>query len=317
VCPLYNPRSITGGATTYAALSGLGTVYTVSNSPADPELLAVALATPLPDPIFDTSDLAALRDQEVLEELPGEAHAYSQSIFGDSRDFDSFQRLQDRTRLRSWQRDARALAAAGVRPGPSHTVFGDRPFISYSGGFAEADSLAQDHVIYTPTAIFGLKLGSTLRDLKDLPTFPPGYDWRAVSHQSSGLLCAHPRFVGIPLTIRPEMLGNVRALANFADHLPGGHTCLGIFGISLTTLSFYHQEIKEYGLSAENVFVHLEEAISPLDRSNATTLSSTPVPTDDEIWPLSDEGDVMERLSRIIPRDTDRWGVFIFGENCD
>jgi hypothetical protein len=280
------------------------------------EAVLEAASLSLPPRVLDTSDLGEILALGDLALLPGESEMQAR-IWASAGERSSARVLREREQYRTWLREARFLAARGVRPGPSHYALDDGFFSSFNGGFADAswEDGGSARGSTTPRVYFGRKLTRSEYDLSALRSFPSG--WRAVSHQSSGVLCRHPRFVGIPLLVKDAMLGAVRALGGFADRLPGGHSCIGLAGVDLSELVAYDRELRDYGLSAEWAYRHLEEAIYPLDRTCAHLISDTVVPSDDVVWPRKTGGSVLTNLFASWPGDTAQWGVFIFGDNCD
>jgi hypothetical protein len=64
------------------------------------------------------------------------------------------------------------------------------------------------------------------------PKLSPTVEWYAVDHQSGGLVCHHPLFVGLPLVVRPEMQERLEALAARYFEAGGGHFYRGNLGAS-------------------------------------------------------------------------------------
>jgi hypothetical protein len=270
-----------------------------------------------PAPVYDTEDLAAVLALPDLELMDGESDAAN--VFWEPRD-PNYRVLRDREHYRSWLAEAKALARAGVIPGPSHYEFNGGHWPVFSRGFVDVDSA---HILAPPapsaTLLFGYRLDYE-DDLDALPHLPNGYAWRALTAQSAGMLCNHPRFIGIVLEPRSEVLGVLSRLIGFADM--GGHHCIGGGPVPLGDLVRYGTLLEDLDLSCEMSYEHLEEAVYPLDRSCAEVLSATPVPSASELWPVpeSDEDGTVDHLMSLLgawPVNEDRWGVWVIGPNCD
>jgi hypothetical protein len=212
------------------------------------------------------------------------------------------------------------LAAAGVRPGPSHRVVGDNLHPTFWGAFADADDVAAAEVAAgrmvhrLPLVLFGVEVKPS--DIQ-LPHLPDGYPWVAVAAQTAGIACHHRHLVGVVLEVRHEQLNAVSMLGDFAHGRH--HGCVGVGRVALSTLADYAALVAELGLSAEDAYVGLEEACSPLDVSAAPVLSDTPVPLEwSERWPVDEDASPLERLSNLGPLfGGDPWAVWVLGENCD
>jgi hypothetical protein len=269
------------------------------------------------EPVLDTSDLeaiAALAD-------PGDPQPPSFALLDDP-DRSLYQAAQDEYRWAVWVRQARALAAAGVRPCPSHqevtTPEGEpRLWRSSWNAFHDAQDLAAQtsrrrHP--APLVVFGFEVKP--HNLQ-LPFLPSGYDWIAVANQTGGMACHHRYIVGIVLDVRADRKDDIDELDAFADR--NGHSCVGLLGeVSLTELRAYGELVDRLGLSAEFSWRNLEEGCYPLDESAAALISDTPIPTWEERYPpLPDDAPPLEKLQAMGPLVDSPWMVWVLGENCD
>lgn len=268
---------------------------------------------PVPTPVLDTTDLSAIVNLPSLPDLPGEATARAE-LYLETRS-PHWDTLTDRHRYRAWVQDATALAAHGVRPGPSHHQVGDRLVPAWTGGFADVTTATPPASLPSdPSVIFGCAVDPA--EQAELRDFPSGYDWRALTHQSAGMACHHPRFVGMPLSIRPERLGDLYRMTAFPDF--HGHDCIGLSQLLLSELVDYHTLLTTLGLSAQRTWSHLQEAVYPLDADCASVVSDTPVPTEDQLCPRpAAPADLATTLAWFAQHTTSPWGVYVFGPNCD
>ena len=275
---------------------------------------------PAPEPFLATRDLAAVVTLPDLEHVEGEGEAWGEYF---ELPFEVRRALTERDRYRRWLAEARALAAAGVQPGPSHTISGDAAYASDTA-FAytwELDGRGP-YRGDAPVVILAHRVRGT-RDLdREIPFLPSGYPWRAISTQSSGVACHHPRFIGLVLEPTADGLASARRLNRFCDW-SGTHQCLGISGVALSDAVAYAWLLRELGLSAEGAWVDLEEAVYPLDRECASRLSATPVPSPEETRLPLDEV-LTWRLEEAHPdrppsgqRGPSALCVYVLGDNCD
>jgi hypothetical protein len=95
------------------------------------------------------------------------------------------------------------------------------------------------------------------------PKLSPTVEWYAVDHQSGGLVCHHPLFVGLPLVVRPEMLERLEALAARYFEAGGGHFYRGNLGAS--DVVEYVAALADIGLGCERSYALLEEGVYPID----------------------------------------------------
>jgi hypothetical protein len=256
-------------------------------------------------PVLDTSNLAAVAslpdvpvpDADTLS--PDTVHA----------------RFAD-LRLASWVRDARVLAAAGVRPAPSHVVSPDgKQYASAFGAFHDAleISASAGHPAFLLVLGFVLERSPRSGELQ-IPPLPAGYPWLAIANQTTGILCRQVLMAGLPLQVRPEALPRLERLAAFADR--NGHDCVGLPGLSLSELREYHGALAEVGLSAELNYRALAEGCYPFEASDdllAALTSSTVPAIEDFLTLLCNPGALLPHL----PRPSDYPLLALLTENCD
>lgn len=268
-----------------------------------------------PTPFLDTTDLAGLLALGELELLPGEAD------LGFTDDHELYRRVNERKLYRQWLAEAQALAAAGVPVAPSHRVINDKLYPSYYGAFASVDEIwalrQQTTLTYPsdPLLIFAYRYDYK-SDTAAVPPLPAGYPWVALTHQSAGIACHHPRFIGLILDPDPARIADLYRISHFAD---SPHTCLGAFAPEpLSALVAYSELLDGFSLSAEYSYPFLEEAVYPIDKSHAASLSSTPVPTDDELdYDIDASADVIAQLINLSEFPRSHWALFILADNCD
>jgi len=95
------------------------------------------------------------------------------------------------------------------------------------------------------------------------PRLSPAVEWYAIEHQSGGLACHHPRFVGTPLIPRPEMHERLEELARRYFEAAGGHFYRGNLGAS--DVIAYVAALADLGLQCERSYPLLEEGVYPID----------------------------------------------------
>ena len=88
-------------------------------------------------------------------------------------------------------------------------------------------------------------------------------EWYAIEHQSGGLACHHPRFIGTPLTLRPERREQLEALAARYFEKHGGHFYQG--NLLASDLISYVSALAELGFHCERSYSLLEEGVYPID----------------------------------------------------
>lgn len=270
---------------------------------------------PVPAPFDDVTNTAALLSLPDIAPLAGEDTV---SLF-DDHSSEVHRAITNRRRYRTWRSEARVLARAGVVPAPSHVRHGAHQYVSLNGGFADASVLQHDRVAAglahpnDPLIFFGYRLADGTP--WSPPPLPLGYPWHAITTQSGGVACHHPRFVGVLLDPAPAALGALYRVASFAHD--NARCCIG-GNLRLSDLADYRDELTSQGLSCEGPYEWLEEAVYPLDRTCAPALSDTPCPSDDEIWPAPDpELAPLDQLLLLSDHDVTRWGVWVLGANCD
>jgi hypothetical protein len=274
-----------------------------------------------PTPVFDTTNLAKIALLDQLDYAPGEQTATSDLLA--STTHPHWELLAARRSYRTWVDQARTLAARGVQPGPSHRDYPDK-LVPAWGAFVDTASVIAQYVengdmfSSDPLVIYGCAVSSDDADLDDLREFPQGYHWRAFTHQAGGMSCHHPRFIGIVLEVKPSALGSLYRLSGFPER--NGHNCVGIGGLGLTELAEYHEMLCDLGFDAEHTWTHLEEGVYPLDEKSAATLSDTPIPSHQTLWPQPQPDDpASQRFGWFAEVAAARlqWGVFVLGPNCD
>ncbi len=95
------------------------------------------------------------------------------------------------------------------------------------------------------------------------PRLSPDVEWDAIAHQSGGLACNHPRFIGTPLSLRPEMRERLEALAARYFEAHRGHFYQGSLGAS--DVIAYAAALADLGLHCERSYSLLEEGVYPID----------------------------------------------------
>jgi hypothetical protein len=139
------------------------------------------------------------------------------------------------------------------------------------------------NAMFTPSwEFFPLELGDPGDDVvalvgyaDSLPPLNPRLEWLAIEHQSGGHACSHPRFVGIRLTLRPQIKPGLRAISvRFRGYR---HGYFGR-GKAASDIALYRSMLVELGLDCEWAHPMLEEAVYPIDASpeNLGILSATP-----------------------------------------
>jgi hypothetical protein len=95
------------------------------------------------------------------------------------------------------------------------------------------------------------------------PSLSPTVEWVAIDHQSGGLACHHPKFVGTYLRLRVEMEQRLRALAKRHFGEGGGHFYTG--NLLASDVVAYVDALAALGLHCERGYGLLEESVYPID----------------------------------------------------
>lgn len=278
----------------------------------------MSLHFPAPNPVLDTSDLTAIANLADLETLDGEgAHDDALGAIRGDISTETFYALRARRSYRVWLNEARILAQAGIQPSPSHYSVGDRTVVSLGGGFTTAEAIQADwRMPGDPLVIFAHRIADGTELEAGLPYLPAGWPWRAITVQSAGVACHHPRFVG--LVLEPTLAGLTTAYRLNGFCGLRGHRCVGVRDVTLSEARSYADVTERLGLSAEYSWHDLEEAVYPLDAEMTGVLSETPVPSGEDLYPA--EAGPLRFLSGEPDAAIRSWGefhVYVLGDNCD
>jgi hypothetical protein len=96
-----------------------------------------------------------------------------------------------------------------------------------------------------------------------LPTLAPRLEWLAVDHQSGGLCCDHPHFVGLRLAIRPAMVEPLRNLARHYYEAAGGHFYSA--NVLASDIVSYVGKLADLGVTCDRSYRLLQEGVYPID----------------------------------------------------
>jgi hypothetical protein len=96
-----------------------------------------------------------------------------------------------------------------------------------------------------------------------VPPLDPDLEWWSISHQSGGLACHHPHFIGLVLDIKPEMLDALGDLVANYYEAAGGHFYND--AVTASDIVTYVSRLAEVGLHCERSHRLLEEAVYPID----------------------------------------------------
>lgn len=107
------------------------------------------------------------------------------------------------------------------------------------------------------------KVVALLAFTEAFPKLSPVREWYAIEHQSGGLVCHQPRFVGTPLVLRQEMRERLEALAARYFEANGGRFYRG--GLIVSDVIAYVAALADLGLHCERSYHLLEEAVYPID----------------------------------------------------
>lgn len=260
-----------------------------------------------------------------------------------AEDMQSFLRRSDTVSYRRWRNEAIVVARAGVRPAPSHTQYGTRRYVSLSGAFLDVTDLATElsstsetpnaELSYSaapgtsssswsqndldagqeselPVVIAGVALPDS--DTLEIPFLPSGPHWTAVTAQTAGLACHQPRFIGVPVLLHEHGRMRAREISRFCDsELVDGHNCIGIGGLDYDEAGAYMLHTWNNGVRAEHSYPALEEGCYPVDLTieNLEQFGTLTGP----------DAALVEAVRRgeIGSWRGSRWGIFVFGPNCD
>lgn len=213
----------------------------------------------------------------------------------------------DAARLVRWQQSAGELARCGVRPAPSHFLRVDGTAVVGFDSFFNPEDLFPDRDLATePIVVLAYRFGRT----GTVPSFASGLPWVAISPQTAGYACHHPRVVALVVDLSPEGVERSRILAGYADSFDDGHRCVGLGVVEERERDAYHAMVTRLGLSADHVSDFLEEGFSPLDATveNLAAFGVLPIGAD------------LHRVMTLTgsPATTQgRWCLAVLGENCD
>jgi hypothetical protein len=107
------------------------------------------------------------------------------------------------------------------------------------------------------------KIVALLAFTEEVPKLDPATEWYAIDHQSGGLACHHPRFIGTPLSLRPGIRDRLEELAARYIEADGGHFYRGSLGAS--DVVAYVAALADLGLHCERSYPLLEEGVYPID----------------------------------------------------
>ncbi len=264
------------------------------------------------DPIFDTSDVAAIAALPVRE------------ILRDWHFPTPFEEMGEWTiavRLAEWLVQARALAASGVRPGPSHMddshtqpsvwggfenaldvipvspsspsapqvvlgyevqLFSFRTVVSDVLHYKEFDPLAGRSFTYDEIASFlpndELWYQRPVLPLNTASAFSAfralGFSPRALGVQTAGMMCDHRYIVGVPLPL--TAVGALLATCVGRFLKGSSHRCVRRGNAQEPLWEEYRDLTASLGLSASSTLALLEEGFLPLDQSCLTALTALP-----------------------------------------
>jgi hypothetical protein len=132
--------------------------------------------------------------------------------------------------------------------------------------------------------------------------------WIKIVHQTAGIACHHPKFLGTILTPTKYMKRYMKWLSD-----KWYESNCGAFGATLDELAAYDYDLSDFSLSCNRSYKYLEEGLYPIDIEDDTLVriaeNKLPTKLDDLIDWKSD----MDRFLGCIGR----WNLFIVGENSD
>ena len=285
----------------------------------DPDATAPRLRTDpasglLTEPVYDTLDPSTVTAIAGLDAVTVDKI----ELFSPVQDHAALFEQIETCRLQEWQNTARRFAAIGVRPSPSHVRSGSGEcYVDINGGLLDAEQFRDELIsngllrVDAPLVMLVYRLDPEIR-FDRIPPLRSGLGWAAVTHQSAGIACHHPGFVGVPVRLHDRGAALTRELSLFCDlAFPDGHSCIGVGGVLLKELARYRHTCESLGVRAERSWRILEEAISPLDATdeNLDALGSIPG--------FSGELDELTRCGGDVPVFSENWSFVVFGPNCD
>lgn len=168
-------------------------------------------------------------------------------------------------------------------------------------------SLDHDFGLDLPQLVVGLPVDG--KDTFDgIAAFTGGRPWHAISHQSGGHACRHPRIVGTVLRVRADVSDGLHRLANrWCGSEVGG------FGrVTLDELEDYRSDLRaRAGVDCNRSWRWFQEACYPIDVDDLTKVSDEPLPAD------LDELIVAREDTRRWFGPRLRWALWWLGENGD
>jgi len=138
--------------------------------------------------------------------------------------------------------------------------------------------------------------------------FLPGREWLHIAHQTGGYACNQFHFQGTLL--KPKSVEVLQAMNRIARHWLD--SCVGMWGQQLDPVLEYRRQLNEWlDVDCNYSFPMFEEGLYPIDIEHRLKLSDEEFPKD-----LDDQIEWEHDLQRIAGA-FNRWGLWVFGPNCD